>query len=155
MFDSCLNNQNQCHTGLPRTLQSVIVLLIDHELEDLILRDVRLLLLLLGWCGCSPGHGDSVSLARSVSGLLQRTGGSGDWGLTGRRREDEVNDRWWMLDAASATAGKLTLPSPHCRSLTPSQWRFHPKPEKTNEIKDAVVSKNPYKTTHQQNKAVF
>ena len=63
------------NAGLPRTLQRVIVLLVDHELEDLLLRDIRLLLLLLGWRGSSPGHGDKCGKGSEWLRLLQRTGG--------------------------------------------------------------------------------
>ena len=73
---SCLGNIHKCHgedADLPRTLQRVIVLLVDHELEDLLLRDVRLLLLLLGWRGCSPRHGDKCWRGSVHSGKVRVT----------------------------------------------------------------------------------
>ena len=90
--------------GLPRTLQRVIVLLVDHEPEDLLLRDIRLLLLLLGWRGSSPGHGDKCWLRVAATAAEEwRTGAlRTDWEEErGGSERSLVNVR----DAAAATAG--------------------------------------------------
>ena len=71
-----------------------------------------------------------------------------DW-RTGALRtdweEDGVKDRWWMLDAATATAGNwhCLLPSPCC-CLNDASQRNSTRPshrENSNLIKDAVVLK--------------
>ena len=49
------------------------MLLVDHELEDLLLRDVWLLLLLLGWRGSSPRHGDKCWRGSVHSGKVRVT----------------------------------------------------------------------------------